>query len=234
MRNRFLTATVAVFTLIAIYPQSEARADVLLQTANLGGATAASGATISTSYLGARFQITQAYTLTSVQIRARVVTGGNGLLFAAIVPLTSLTDFPDAFPAGTISDDNPREVQTFTATSDYSVITIPFSSTLTTGIYGLVFGSNEFGATGTGQAADNNPNIGTPSYFVKRVDDVWVQNNINNVYFVVNGNTVASPEPTTVTLLGLGAAVTFGLFRRRRMPNALSRRSCPHHSSARP
>lgn len=193
-----------------------ARADIILQTATLGPTGHNVGGQISTNqYLGVRFQTTQTVNLTSVQIHVLGSTSGNGLVFAAILPLSSLSAFPNAGNPGLIADDNPIEVHTFTASTLSEVVTIPFSSSLPAGIYTLVFGSGEFGATGQAQAANNNTTIGTPSHYFRGSSFTFTNSSGSNAYFVVNG-TVVGPEPGAFGLLALGSLAGLYLHRRRR------------------
>lgn len=193
-----------------------ARADVILQTWALGAAGQTVGNNIDSSqYLGVRFQISQPYALTSVQIHALLYnTPGNGLLFAAILPLANLSDLPDAGDPNLIADDSPIEFHTFAPTSTSSVSTIPFSSVLPAGTYGLVFGSGEFGATGQGGAAFNSTGVATPSLFMRgQFTNGFINNNYGPNYFVVNATPAAvnSPEPASVALLTVGSGTLLSL-----------------------
>ncbi len=205
---------------LAALTAAPAHADILLQTATLGTTGQTGGLLIDSSeYLAARFQTSQAFTLTSVQIHVDHSGGaeGNGLIFAAIVPLANLSAFPNAGSPGLIADDNPVEVQTFTTPTFSAVVTIPFSASLPAGTYAVVFGSGEFGATGSGAAPVNGTDIGTPSYFFRNSANDFFNGITNNAYYVVNGTQVqaaAAPEPGSLALVGLAALFLTGRTRR--------------------
>jgi hypothetical protein len=199
-----------------------ARADTLLQTATLG--PTGQGLLFSTvidsiNYVGARFQTTQSFTLTDVQIHAATFGTGNNLLFAAIVPVTSLSSFPSST---LIANSNPVEFHTFTApVSNSALITIPFTGSLPAGFFALVFGSGEFGATGGGIATQNNPDIGSPAYLVKLSNQYFNVGapNFHDMFFAVHGTTgvaSAAPEPASLALLTLSGLPVVGAVIRRR------------------
>jgi len=205
---------------LAAVAAAPAHADTLLQPATLGATGQTGGLLIDSSeYLAARFQTSQAFTLTTVQIHVDHSGGaeGNGLVFAAIVPLTDLSAFPNAGNPALIADDNPLEVHTFTTPTLSSVVTIPFSSSLPAGTYALLFGSGEFGATGSGAAPVNNTDIGTPSYFFRNSSNTFINGVFSNVFFAVNGTPgqTAAPEPGSLALLTLAALAAAGIVRKR-------------------
>lgn len=218
-----LAALSALSVLVALLP-TPARADILLQTATLGPTNTIGGLVVSApQYPAARFQIAQQYTLTSVQVHAVMSppSGGNGLVFAAIVPLLNMSDFPDGGDLALIADDNPVEVHLFSAPPLSAVVTIPFTSLLSAGTYGVVFGSGEFGATGNGALPRNSIVIEPDAYFGKFITDQWsIHFPFREMYIVVNGEptgaAAAAPEPGSCALLALGLLGFSVTVRRRR------------------
>ena len=106
-------------------------------------------AAVSGQFLGARFTISSPTMLSSVGGEFQNMTGS---FFVALVPLASMTSLPAGNPAAGIPF-NPEEVlayQIFEADvgSTPEIITTPFSINLTPGVYGVVFGSGLYGATG--------------------------------------------------------------------------------------
>jgi len=165
-------------------------------------------AAVSGQFLGARFNITSPTTLSSVGGEFQNTTGS---FFVALVPLASMTSLPVGNPAAGIPF-NPGEVlayQIFEADvgSTPEIITTPFSINLIPGVYGVVFGSDLFGATGypgtNGGMPEHATVAGSSSFFWS--DEPWRWQNsslIPNEEFNVMITTV--PEPSGAALMTLG------------------------------
>jgi hypothetical protein len=165
-------------------------------------------AAVSGQFLGARFRISSPTMLSSVGGEFQNMTG---TFFVALVPLASMTSLPVGNPAAGIPF-NPGEVlayQIFEADvgSTPEIITTPFSINLTPGVYGVVFGSGLYGATGYPGANGGMPEhatvAGSSSFFWS--DEPWRWQNsslIPGEEFNVMITTV--PEPSGAVLMTLG------------------------------
>lgn len=129
--------------------------------------TGGSGTSIDSSfYTAVNFQVTS--TVTTGSIGAHMSGFSTNPVFGAIVALTGQFDFPDSANLST------PDVLGFT------LITAPNPSdnragnlrlTLTPGWYALVFGSNQFGATGSAGALGNNIANGSQMIYTIRQSD---------------------------------------------------------------
>jgi len=125
-----------------------------------GGPTGGGNWTVSTTqFLGARFTVTSTANTTAVRA---TFANASGTMFAAIVPLATLATLPAGAPF------NTGEVivsTTFTVPSGFSnPITVPISATLSPGVYGVIFGSGLFGATGSGSMPPSVTVSGSSSF----------------------------------------------------------------------
>jgi hypothetical protein len=129
---------------------------------------------------------------------------GSGSIFGVIVPLSG----PAGLPSGVeLSGTNVLAETTFTppASSNFVVndYQTPLSVTLQPGSYGLVFGTGEFGATGTASLTNNTSFLGLQSYFDwYPPQGGWVQGTFPSSRFVIEGTVV--PEPVSMGLLTVG------------------------------
>lgn len=176
---------------------------IIYESATLGpvGLGAGSGLALSYHLLGSRFHLD-----TPVQVDA--VGGdiwGSGSLFAAIVSVNG----PSALPSGSPFDSTTIATTTFSPPSVAADITIPLSTFLAPGEYALIFGSQHFGATGSGVMPFSNYDLpGSIPY----IDwDYTVQQwanmtgtHVDGLRFVVYGDVV--PEPNVGALLAMGIA----------------------------
>lgn len=178
----------------------------------LGGGTAPTGSAVSPDvFSGVRFQVSQ--TVVTTRIGGHFVhdTRASSSFFGAIVQLDSSGDFPNSINLST-----PDVVAT-------SLLTFPNQSAetfgnlgavLPAGWYALVFGSGQFGATGSGAAVLNNPDIGTPSYIARVPGSGWINVStlpgpFQNYRLVIEGDVI--PEPTTLVAAMLGICCLFGV-----------------------
>jgi hypothetical protein len=145
---------------------------------------------------------------------------GSGNIFGAIVRLSSSTDFPDsADPLSTADVLGHTLINLGLVDTDVSGTIGPV--TLGAGNYAVIFGSGQFGATGSG-GVDGSANIGTPSFIFHNGSSgpAWFNDNASPTdgRFFVEG-TVAAPLPDSATAcLMLLGGLTLTRFMRHRIP----------------
>lgn len=144
-------------------------AQTIYETAALGPSGQTSGLDIRddssvVQYVGARFQVTTPVKVYEVGGNLSAKPGvGNQEIFAALVGLAD----GNSFPQSGRPLDGPDVLATTTlalpaASADVSAPIGPVD--LTPGWYALVFGSGQFGASGWGLAATDNPSTTNPSF----------------------------------------------------------------------
>jgi len=178
---------------------------------DFGGATAPSGSGVNPIvFSGVRFELSQPVLTTRVGGHFVIKPNAEDSFFGAIVQLDSVTDFPNSGDLST-TDVLGKTLLTFpeSSTDVFGDLTL----SLNPGWYALIFGSGLFGATGSGGAVLNNPDIGSPSYigFVPGVSG-WIEvappfGPFENYRLVIEGTIV--PEPNTLTLGTALLAMTF-------------------------
>jgi hypothetical protein len=179
-----------------------AHAITIYESATLGrtGPYANSGYDIDTQCLGWRFHLDAPFQVQAIGGNI----SGSGTFFGAIAPLSS----PSALPSGTPFDDTTIAVTTFRGPGDATDITIPLSALLVPGDYALIFGSEQFGTSGSGTMSFFNQDLpGSSPYLVwhdQSHGSYWAYEQISGIRFVVKGLVV--PEPNAVALL----AVSYG------------------------
>ena len=171
-------------------------------------------------FLGARFALSTPVTLDSVGMDFR---NAGGTFFAAVVPLSSMTDLPNGNPAAAIPF-NPGEVlasQVFEANvgTTPQMVTTSFPLALSPGVYGIVFGSGLFGADGWGQSVGYAKVPGSSSFFWSSEPWRWQDAQIfpPEAYAQHNIMIAVVPEPGSAALAALGLSGWICL-RRRRAP----------------
>lgn len=156
---------------------------MLLETGSLGPIGQRSGAAVyNEQFLGVRFEITQTVTTETVGGHFR---GLDGSFFAAIVALDQETDFPDSVNLST-----PDVLGTTLLAAPFlsDEVTSRLSLTLRPGWYALMFGSGLFGATGEAAATQNNPPIGSHSYFFwSQGNGIYLDSDFGRVRFFLTG-----------------------------------------------
>ncbi len=176
----------------------------IYESSNLGPTGIGAGVTVANQFLGGRFQVGS--TATTTEIGGHFL--GTGTFFGAIVRLTSLTDFPDSDVLNT-PDVLGHVVMNFPSTS--AVVTGNLSVVLDAGFYGVIFGSNFLGASGSGSAPTGSSDIGSPNYFFRGGGGGYSQNGFSSTHFFVNGEagvlTETVPEPSSFIFLALGGVV---------------------------
>jgi len=162
--NSTIIDRVLCAALLALYSTLVKADTVILETASMGSTCNCGGIAIQSSqFLGSRFHIEDAMTIT--RVGGHLTSGQNGAggeIFAAIVQLAG----PDAFPAGL--PFAPGEVLATTLipvpVGLSADVRVPLSVTLQPGDYLLVFGSGLFGATGEGSLTTVNPALSEPVF----------------------------------------------------------------------
>jgi hypothetical protein len=138
----------------------------------------------------------------------------SGSLFVALVPLSSMTSLPVGNPPAGIPF-NPGEVMAAEAFDvdlglSPQVVTVPFSANLSPGVYGVVFGTGMFGATGYSAQPGASPGMpayhrvaGSSSFFWSTSPFRWMDTH----FFTdqeMNIMITVVPEPSTITLMAVG------------------------------
>ncbi len=166
-----------------------------LETATLGATGQLPGATFQITnlvYLGAKFTIAETSVVTS--IGGHLVGDGNGDLFAAVVPLVGADSLPLSGPNLDV-EGTAAFGTAFTPPGASAEVGIFTNFQLDPGNYGLVFGSNQFGATGTGWMPGNDVDTGGPEYFFGDVGtSTWFNGVISNARFFMNLAPPADPD----------------------------------------
>jgi hypothetical protein len=194
-----------VFFLCLLAPQSPAQP---IYYSNPIGAAGDFYPTVSWGqFLGARFVLSTPVTLDSVGMEFR---NAGGTFFAAVVPLSSMTDLPNGTPAAGIPF-NPGEVlasRVFEASvgSTPQMVTASFPLALAPGVYGIVFGSGLFGADGWGQSGGYEKVAGSSSFFWSSEPWRWQDAQIFPPEAYQQNNIMISvvPEPGGAVLMALG------------------------------
>lgn len=166
-------------------------------------------AAVSGQFLGARFMISSSTMLSSVGGEFQNMTGS---FFVALVPLASMTSLPAGNPAMGVPFNSGEVLahQIFEADvgSTPQIITTPFSISLTPGVYGVVFGSGLYGASGypgsNGGMPERATVPGSSSFFWS--SDPWRWQNsslIPNEEFNVMITTVPEPAGAVLLIVGL-------------------------------
>jgi len=212
--NRICCVGLAVICWVSTHGSS-ALADVLFESGTLGptgltfadfggGAAPTSSGVTPNVFSGVRFQIASPANTTRVGGHFVVRPSSNDSFFGAIVRLDNATDFPDSGDLSTpdVLGETPLGFPS-KSTEVFGELAVPLSP----GWYGLVFGSGLFGATGSGAAVLNNPDIGSPSYIAHQTAAGWIELStlpgpFQNFRLVVEGVVVPEPASFTTALFG--------------------------------
>jgi len=119
------------------------------------------------NFLGVRFTVAVPGVTTAVSIHAFSLFP-SATIFAAVIALTDLSDFPDSLDLSTADLVGSTLLS---LTNPSAVVQAPLVLNLAAGTYGLLFGSGLLGASSgfgnTAGATSNNTDIGSPSYFAR-------------------------------------------------------------------
>jgi hypothetical protein len=189
--------------------------EVLYQTGNMGTPGQSGGTGVGAfQYLGTRFELPERRIATAVGGHFGTFGTGEQTLFAALVRLTSMSDFPDSLNPLNTPDVLATTVFAFPQPSNDVIASIG-EVELTPGIYAVVFGSGQFGANGGGFAPATNVPVGIDSDFgyTSGVGPHWRDAGSAQDRFVVYGEI---PEPgASVLLIALTSLVSSARRRRR-------------------
>ncbi len=200
---------------ISLGTLSAAKADVVYQSATYTGADAGEYIINSNNLMGATFHLDHTTTITAIGAQFGGYPGGS--IFGAIVNVGA-NGLP-AGPSNDIAAISLAHVLFSVPTATATDLSVPLSVTLQAGTYGLVFGTDQFGATGyAGLGWENNP-VGQSTLFRSFFSTDWAEFGDNGVRVFVEGTVAAVPEPSTWAMMILGfAGVGFMAYRRKSKP----------------
>ena len=199
----FLSAVIAAMLI------STARAAIVFESALPGGG-GESGITLgdgSSQIYGAAFTISQGVHVDSIGgLMFAVGAPFSDDIFGAIVRLSSVDAVPTGNPfAG--ADVAASTVFHVGSTSSHEVTT-PLSVDLDPGAYAIVFGNNQFGATGAAGAPPAGAVL-TTHYLVWNTNSGGWKTGTGYSRFVVNGTTVPEPSTSLLLVVATGFLATF-------------------------
>lgn len=169
---------------------------ITLSSAQMGPAAQGYGVPASaSSFVGWRFQVSKTTAVTQVGGHLGALQGN---MFAAIISLSSIDALPQGAP---FAEGVVKASATFTPPTLTAEFSTPLSVTLQPGAYALIFGSGQFGATGSALVPyEQQPNIApttATSYLSWRETFQnyfsWSVGYVNNVRFTVVGVETAGP-----------------------------------------
>ncbi|MBT3534832.1 MAG: hypothetical protein HN478_13195 [Rhodospirillaceae bacterium] len=185
---RKVTAIAAAALCVIAVTSSAARAALIYESATgdfdavVGGGTGVN----ANQYIGAAFSLNQQSTIDAIGGHFGTFSGAGGSLFGALVALNS-----SGFPSSTgLSFDTVIASTVFTPTLGSDFLT-PLSTVLNAGTYGVVFGSNMFGAAGSHTLTL----LQTPT--ITSTGTVFISNTSS---FISWGN-LSAPSPNRLRLL---------------------------------
>jgi cysteine-rich repeat protein len=130
-----------------------ALAGTIHESALMGTPSQGGGSSLNTQLIGSRFSVTEAVRISAIGGHIVHYTFEPGLLFGAIVALSS----PTALPSGAPFDGSTMASTTFSGLFPSADIRVPMDVILPPGDYAVIFGAGgHFGATGQGAMPQNN------------------------------------------------------------------------------
>jgi hypothetical protein len=214
-------------SLLLLFP-AIATAEVIFESGTLGPTgiafgTPGSGTAPGSSgvnpdvFSGVRFQIVEPVVTTRIGGHFVHDPREDDTFFGAIVRLDSATDFPDSGDLST-PDVVGATLLAFPHPSDevYGDLQVQ----LDPGWFALVFGSGLFGASGSGAAVLNNPDIGSPSYIAYQTGSGWLELStlpgpFQNYRLVVEGFVIPEPSASGIWSLNVFGLTLWASVRRR-------------------
>ena len=194
---RFLVCS-AAWMIVA----SPARADAVVYESAIGNGNGLPATVVGSPFnqiLGSRFTLTQTTEITGIG-GAFSSDSFSAPIYGAILEMSGQLPQGDPF--------NGTEVlvsTTFNTTAMGDTLT-PLSITLPAGDYALVFGSNQFGATGESSmdrsGTETPEGVGSFFFYEGSTQHGWANDGEGGERFIVVGRTV--PDPSSLTLFGLG------------------------------
>jgi hypothetical protein len=207
---RFPRLAIAAAALASL--SAPALADTLYQSATYTGVDTGEYILNSNNIMGGVFTLSGKTDITAIGAQFGGFPAGE--IFGAIVRVDPATGLP-AGPSNDIAAIALGHA-TFAVTSGTHDQSVALPLTLDAGIYAVVFGTNQFGATGfAGLGAQNDP-VADPSLIRSFFSTDWDSFN-DDIRIFVEGTPAAVPEAATwgLMLVGFGA-VGAGMRMRRR------------------
>ncbi len=201
-----LVSPVASLLPALLLATSAAQAATLFESGTLGptGVTFqdildgnASGSNVTEAvFVGVRFELTEPVLTSHIGGHFLQSPGAASAFFGAIVTLDSPSDFPDS---GNLSSDDVIGTTLLEFPQPSGEVLGALAVRVDPGFYALVFGSGQFGASGSGVATSNNSDVASPSYIAWQPGvpgSGWfnLSGPFSDFYFVVAG--VVVPEPS--------------------------------------
>jgi len=216
--KRFFILAVTVSSMVTT---TDTAADIIFESGTLGptgisfgdagSGTAPGGSGVTANvFSGVRFQLSKPVKITRVGGHFVDDTRTDSTFFGALARLESDTDFPDS---GDLSTPDVVGETTLAFPDPSTEVFGDLELLLEPGWYALVFGSGLFGATGSGAAVLNNPDIRSPSYIAHQTGSGWLELStlpgpFRNFRLVVEG--IVIPEPSSLALVLLTISCLLG------------------------
>jgi len=212
LRGVFYTALILLCAGLTLASVTQARATTVFETTPYFSTGYQGAGLYIDQYLGVRFEVTSTYTTSAIGGEfVRNFSLGNNKIFGAIVALSGPADFPDSGPLNTPDVLGTTLISVPGVSVDgFSDSSGPLSVTLNPGWYALVFGTQDFGATGTGGVAI--PDTGHHSDGLVWINGTWR----DDTGYVARYFIQAVPEPSSLVLGALSAVGGVLLASRRR------------------
>jgi hypothetical protein len=188
---------------------------IIHESATMGPTGDLGGPAISNQFLGSRFSLTEAYTITAIGGHLNIRLGS---IWGAIVALPTASSLPTY--SGVDIESHALVSALFTDNGDSADLREAVNITLEAGDYALIFGdSGLFGTTGSGaMPTGGQSNLpGASFFFWNGSGPTWNDGGFSAGRFVVEGAPVL-PEPGSLLLMLLGIT-GLGLGRARRSLN---------------